>query len=130
MIRVTITKLERDPLGFWTANVSDGTKTVKVDNLLRIWTTPRDPNADHADKWAVRGEVVPEVGARLRARLRAAEAGLPQDESDFTFTPPAPRKTFRDTEPPKSRNDRSTAKRIAEEMAKAGAAAINQERAA
>jgi hypothetical protein len=59
----------------------------------------------------------------------------PQDESDVTLTPvspPAPRKTFRDTEPPRPaprRNDRSTAQRIAEQMANAGAAAINQEAA-
>jgi hypothetical protein len=134
MIRMTITKLQQDPRGFWTANVTADGETVKVDNRIGLWSAPRDPRADNGARDVVRGEVVPEVAKRLRERVRAAEAGTPQDESDLAVTPvspPAPRKTFRDVEPPKPapRNGRSTAQRVAEAMARAGTQAINQEAA-
>lgn len=138
-MRVTITKVEQDPRGFWTAHVSDGIDTVKVDNRIGIWSTPRDPNVDHGRNDVTRGEVIPEVGARLRARVRAAAAGEAQDESDLTVTlakPAPPRKTFRDVAPtprqtfrdePKTEYaDHSAAQRIAEQMAAAGAAAVKE----
>lgn len=140
-MRITITKLEQDPRGFWTANVSDGNDTVKVDNRIGIWSKPRDPRADHGARDVVRGEVIPEVAKRLRERVKAAEAGLPQDESDLSVTPVAqPRKTFRDVAPPATpraprdlerepRTEYAThtvAQRIAEEMARAGAQAVKE----
>jgi hypothetical protein len=127
VVRFTITKVELDPRGFWTANISDGTDTVKVDNRIGIWSTPRDPRADHGATDVTRGEVLPELAKRLRERVRAAEAGVAQDESDIDAAPPAPpvaRKTFRDVEP--APRARTSTERIAAEMAKAGAAAIKE----
>jgi hypothetical protein len=135
MTAVRITKVERDERGFWTAHVTpEGGDTVTVDNRIGCWTIPAEGH-DHGSNKIRRREILPEIARRLWKRVKAAERGEAQDESDVTLTPvspPAPRKTFRDTEPPRPaprRNDRSTAQRIAEQMAKAGAAAINQEAA-
>jgi hypothetical protein len=137
-MRFTITKVEQDPRGFWTAHVSDGESTVTVDSRIGIWSTPRDPHADHGRNDVTRGEVIPEVAARLRARVRAAERGEAQDESDVMVTlakPAPPRKTFRDVDPPRRSfreepkteyADHSAAQRIAEQMAAAGAAAVRR----
>lgn len=126
-VRVTITKFEREPRGFYTARISAQGETITVDNRIGPWTAPVDPHADHGSNKVTRREVQPEIAARLRARVRAAERGETQDDSDLHVTPAAPQRTFRAPEP--EVKPRSVAERFAAQMAAAGKAAITEEAA-
>lgn len=126
-VRVTITKVERDPRGFWTARVTADGETITVDNRIGPWTTPVDPHADHGSNKISRKELIPELASRLRARVRAAGRGEAQDESDLHVTRSAPQRTFRAPEPPAK--PRTVAERFAAQMAAAGKAAITKEAA-
>lgn len=129
MNRVTITKVEQDPRGFWTARVSDGHDTITVDNRIGPWTTPvdesgaHDPHADHGSNQLRRRELYPEVTARLRSRVRAAARGEAQDESDVTLSP---RLTIHPVKPAATTPKKTTIESIAQRMAEAGAAAIKE----
>jgi hypothetical protein len=121
-MRVTITKLDRDVRGFWTARVTVDGDTVSVDNRIGPWTMPVDPNADPGSNRIVRREILPDIAARLRSRARAAERGESQDESDMTITPmPAPVAS-----PAPRRDERSAAERIAGQMAAAASDAVKK----
>lgn len=132
MSRITITKLEQDPRGFWTANVSDGTDTVKVDNRIGPWTTPVDPSADHGSNRISRREVIPAVSTKLRAKVRAAERGERQDDESIevviergggTRNLPKPKPA---PEPEPTSTPETTVESIARLMAEAGAAAVKE----
>jgi hypothetical protein len=135
MTRVTITKVERDPRGFWTAHVSDGETTITVDNRIGPWTAPHDPRADHGSNRVRRHEVMPEVATRLRARVRAAERGDHGDDNIEVViergggtrnvpAPPAPKPA--PPAPAPEPDDRSRTARIAQRMAQAGLAAVKK----
>jgi hypothetical protein len=123
MTRVTITKFERDPRGFFTARVTADGETITVDNRIGPWTAPVDPYADHGSNKVTRREVIPEVAVRLRARAR----GGAHDESPLDVTRREPRRTFRAPEP--APRPRTQAEQFAQKMAAAGAAAITKEAA-
>jgi hypothetical protein len=125
-MRVTITKLDRDVRGFWTARVTIDGDTVSVDNRIGPWTMPVDPNADPGSNRIVRREILPDIATRLRSRARAAERGESQDESDMTITPSPMPPRRRDASPAPQRDERSAAERIAGQMAAAASDAVKK----
>lgn len=133
-MRVTITKLERDVRGFWTARVTVDGDTVSVDNRIGPWTLPVDPNADPGSNRIVRREILPDIAARLRSRVRAAGRGEAQDESDLDLAPDYSRAKsstevvadiYAELEPA-PRDGRSAAERIAGQMAAAASDAVKK----
>lgn len=124
-VRITITKLERDPRGFFTARVTAEGEAIVVDNRIGPWTAPVDPDADHGSNKVTRREVLPEVAARLRDRVRAYQRGETLTEECDVEIKRAPRRTFRAPEPAPA-PVLTAAERIAERMAGAGAAAVKE----
>lgn len=126
-VRITITKFERDPRGFYTARVTAEGETIRVDNRIGPWTTPVDPHADHGSNKITRKELIPELAARLRARVRAAARGEAHDESPLDVARREPAKTFRAPEPAPTPTPAPTrVEQIAKQMAAAGAKAVKE----
>jgi hypothetical protein len=129
-VRLRITKVQRDELGFYTANVTvAGLDTVRVDTAIGCWTIPRDPKGDHRHQ--VRREILPEFAALLWKRVRAFERGEHHDDVDEAVNGrPAPvvdrTRTMRGRAEIRAEIEADPADLIAAAMAKAGAAAVRQ----
>ena len=63
----TITKMRQEPEGFWSANVVQGSTSIRVDNRAGSWladvrSAPRSRSFD-------RRQVLPHVAAALQSKL-------------------------------------------------------------
>jgi hypothetical protein len=124
---VRITKLEPDPRGFWTANVTAEGVTVRVDNSLGSWTHTTDPKDDPGSRRVPRREVRTPIAKRLADRLRRALRGEePAAEDDVEIEVIVGGGSRARTK----RNDKPDPKAIAARMARAARNTVEDEEAA
>ena len=82
--QLRITKMERHPAGFITANVTANGQgdPVRVDNSCGSWTFTIDQRQDASAKHAARRGVLPAVAVQLEKRRRAFERGETTNEAE------------------------------------------------
>lgn len=84
-----VTKLARDPRGFWTANVSLNGKTLRVDNSSGAWVAPEGKGCalDARRGWHVLPDVARVLQQKVRRLERQESKGPREPRADATVEP-------------------------------------------